>query len=192
MAHQRKLIRDAVKAALIGTAPGYATAAGARVESQRVFAWKENQLPAISVYTVEEPVDPSSRNTAPRTLKRNLQLAIECAVKAGTNVDDAIDALAEQVERAMHFDETFGGVCGDSILSATDIEVATEGGLLVGMCRLLYAVTYNTGAPEAEDLELDNFESAGIRTNLSNGQDVEDEPLNEVELPGPWAPSPPP
>lgn len=99
MAHQRKLIRQAVVALLAGAG----TAAGARVKGTRVEPNKAALLPAISVYTLSESTTSDSDMTAPIELTRELKLEVAGWV-AHTDahpVDDAMDDLAEQIEAAM-------------------------------------------------------------------------------------------
>lgn len=186
--HQRQHIRDAVVTALIGavqTSAGpppvfsYATPAGPRVQSTRVFEWRVSALPGISVYTVSERVDDKSIATAPTELDRRLDLAVELAIEAGDNPDVAIDDFTQAVEKAMHIDETFGGACSRSILETTEIEVIASD-KMIAMCRLIYAVRYFTYAPEADDTPLDAFTSAGIKYKVSgplmpDEDDAEDE-----------------
>lgn len=163
MAHQRQVIREAVKAQLLGR-----TAAGPRVFETRELPLKRLELPALSVYALEEAVDAASASTAPRELKRRLQLAIEGVVVLGADIDDALDALALQVERAVDADETFGGAASDSILTSTEIGIKTEAERPTGHIRLTYAVTYFTDAPAAADQPtLQDFLTADVKTNLS-------------------------
>lgn len=188
MAHQRKLIRDAVILALTGsTAPTYPTAAGARIFNNRVALWPTRLLeqgPCISLYAIDEKTKDESKNTAPRKLKRDLNLGVEALIQASPSgdVDDQIDALCVQIEREMHRDPTFGGVCVDSILSGTDIEVSAEGKTEIGNVRLTYLVTYHTLAPDPADVTLDNFNSAQVRTNLANEVDPDEEAEDEIDL----------
>lgn len=176
MAHQRKLIRDAVKAALIAEG----TDAGTRVINNRTGVWPIRLLeqgPACSVYAVEEAVIPDSKNTSPKKLSRILTLAIEGAVLAAPagDVDDAIDELALQIERAMHRDQTFGDTCGKSTLTGTLIEITTEGETEIGNVRLAYDVEYFTHAPERADVELDNLKLAQGPIKLPITQDDDDD-----------------
>ncbi len=167
--HKRQAIREAVKAQLIGVGPNgydYRTAAALRVYATRVLPWKRGELPAIAVYMLEESVAPESKATAPRELTRNAQLAIEAAVKAGDNVDDALDAIALEIERAIHSDETLAGTASDAVLATTELNVAEDGERLVGFVRLTYSVTYYTYAPEAADVVLDDLTTVNIRTSL--------------------------
>jgi hypothetical protein len=166
--HQRQRIREAVAARLVCK-----TSAGDRVFETRVVPFRRLELPAIAVYALSESSE--DQQSAPRELKRTLSLTIDAAVKSGDNVDDAMDAIALEVERAMHADETFGGLASDSVLASTDIEVFEEADQFVGLVKLQYEVTYYTAAPDAADVVLDDLESIYTETQLRNAADaVED------------------
>lgn len=157
MAHQRKLIRDAVIAALTGT-----TAAGARVSSTRVDPHKRGELPAISVYTLREPISDVS-DTAPRELTRDVKVEIVGSVASheSDTLADAMDDLAEQIETAIDADPYLDGAAADSVLEGTTIQVLEDNGgssPLVGIITLTYAVTYRT-SPAAPTL--DDFRRVG-------------------------------
>lgn len=179
MAHQRQIIREAVKAQLLGK-----TAAGARVYETRLLPFRQLELPAIAVYTLEESVDPASKSTAPRELTRTLQLAIEAVVKAATNVDDALDAIALEIEKAMDADPYFGGAAGESILASSQLGVGEEGNQPVGHLLLTYTVTYRTFAPDAADLPaLPDFSKAHAETSLGGVQASADRAVDDVAVP---------
>lgn len=169
MAHQRQVIRTAIRDLLDG-----ATAAGARVYATRMIPLRRAELPSICVYTLEESVTADSLNTAPRELTRELPVVIECRVAPGANVDDAMDAIALEVETAMHADPYLGGACGESILDSTIMEVAVEGDRETGFVALTYQVTYRTFAPEEPD-GLDDFNTVGATQNLGGDQAAEDD-----------------
>lgn len=168
MAHQRKLIRQAVVALLISAN----TAAGSRVQGTRVEPHKKSQLPAVSVYTLSEPVAPESAVTSPRELTRELKLEITgwVAHTDGIPVDDAMDNLAEQIEAAMDVDQYLGGKAADSILEETEMQVIEDDGRsdpLVGIVTLTYSVTYRT-APAAP-ANLDDFLSVDATQKIAGG-----------------------
>jgi len=148
MAHQRQLIRQAVKDLLVVAN----TAAGANVTTTRVLPYRQGELPAISVYTLGETVELEEDNAVnPRELKRLLELEIAGWVvpTAIISADDAMDDLAYEIETAMHADPFFGGLVGDSVLESTEMAIKGEGDTLMGIVTLTYAVTYRTMAPEA-------------------------------------------
>jgi hypothetical protein len=167
--HQRKVIRDAVLAALNG-----ATAAGTRVASNRKWPWKTRQLPALSIYIPVDDVDvKESSPTAPRELQRKAPVVIEAQVLQGdhASVDDALDALALEVEQAMHRDETFGGACGGSILRRTEQDFKEDGEETVGWMAIAYEVSFQTLAPYPEDGVLDRLQTADITTDIAGDQE---------------------
>ena len=181
--HDRQQIREAVKAALIGAHGDpvqYATAAGARVYETRVVPFRRLELPAVAVYSLSETSD--DEETAPRVLKRSLQLVVEAAVQQGDNVDDALDAISAQIETAMHRDPTFGGVASDSTLSSTRLDVYEEGERITGVAVMQYAVTYYTAAPAAADVTLDDLETVGIQTSLGGAQAEADRAVDSVSF----------
>jgi hypothetical protein len=142
VAHQRKLIRDAAKAALVST-----TAAGTRVVATRMDApYRRHELPAISLYTIDETVDREASNSAPRELVRELRLEIAGWVTPGDGADDRMDALALEIEAAMDADRWLGGKCSDSILEGTACHQRGEADKAVGLVTLTYSITYRTPA----------------------------------------------
>jgi hypothetical protein len=164
MPHQRQVIREAAQAALVAAN----TAAGTRVTETRLGPQRATELPAISVYTLSEEVDPASAQSAPRELKRELQLAVEGWVRATGNVDDALDALALEIERAMHADPTLGGACSDSVLASTEVGIKMDGDRPMGAVHIVYVVRFYTYVPEADDVTLDDLSTVDVKTSLAN------------------------
>lgn len=162
MSHARQLIRKAVQAALIAEN----TAAGTRVFSTRMVPWETTDLPAVAIYTLNEPIDAESRNNSPRKLWRNLELKIEAQVIADANVEDVIDDLAVQLERAMNRDYTFGQTASDSILTNTEVNVEVIGERPVGVLELTYDVVYYTHSPEAEDAIPVSLNTIDVKTKV--------------------------
>lgn len=181
MLHQRHVIRHAVRDVLDG-----ATAAEERVSTTRVLPYRRSELPAISVYTLEEAVDLEETTTsAPRELTRELQLEIAGWVEPGGSVDDSMDALALEIETAMHADPYLGDTVAECLLVGTTMSLLDEGEKLLGLVTLTYAVTYRTLAPEANE-ELDDFLVADVTTNLANEVHEDNAARDEVvvqELP---------
>ncbi len=174
MAHPRQDILDAVAAALVeqDDDDNYPTAAGARVTVDLFIPHKKTELPAIAIYHPTETGKESG--TAPREIARRFDLQIEAAVKVGDNVLSTLNALCLQIERVMQRDETFGGKAGDCLYSGTEFEVGNVGEQLAGVARITYDVTYMTNVPFPEDVETNEFESAGITYQLEGTQAIED------------------
>lgn len=144
MAHPRKLVRDAVVAILKN-----ATAAGARVYATRIEPIRKSPLPAIAVYTLSEETEPTISNTAPRELVRIVKVEVSgfVAHSDAIPVDDAMDALAEEIEAALGADRYLSGAAGDSMLESTIMQVREEDARsdpLIGIVTLTYAVEYRT------------------------------------------------
>lgn len=186
--HQRTLIRQAVKAILIGTGPSYATAAGTRVFDSRAVPFERLDLPAIAFYMPSEEIE---TDRAPRELFRTAELHIEAMVRepGGPNgaqsVEDALDAMALQIERAMHADWTLTQTCSNSEMQSAESEVFEQGNKLVGLLRLVYSVAYYTYAPDSADVPLPDFDTADVVWDLNNAQgdprDEAEDTLNNLE-----------
>jgi hypothetical protein len=160
MAHPRKEIRHAVRDLLAAAA----TAAGDHVTATRIFPYRKGDLPAISVYTLEETIDEESAESAPRELLRSIDLEVAGFVHAGSAVDDAMDDLAEQIEAAMDADPTFGGKAADSFLRSTTMGLTGDGDTIAGMVTLTYDVTYRTTPADPVE-DVDEFLTADVVHN---------------------------
>jgi hypothetical protein len=178
VAHQRKQIRDAIVARLIGapdpqTDPEtFATAAGARVFANRAKPLFPSELPAILVYTKNETSQIS--NEAPREYNRGLVVQIEIvasALSAGS-LDDALDALAEQVETAIFSEETFGGLVTDTILGETEMELLEEGEKPIGAARISLSMPYYQQLPGDLTAALDDFKTMQTDVEATNGAEI--------------------
>src|SRR5262245_53101640 len=120
MAHPRTLLRQAVIALLTN-----ATSAGARVFDTQIDPYRKSKLPALSVFALNETIDPDSKETSPRELFRICSVEIVGFVR-GTDeaaVATAMDDLSAQIEAAMDADPYIGGAAGDSVLESTEMEV---------------------------------------------------------------------
>lgn len=167
MPHQRKLIRDAVVAALTGT-----TAAGAQVTSTRVEPIRKTALPALSVYTLSEQVHPESDKTSPRELTRELKLEVAgfVADTAALPIADAMDALALQVETVMEADPYFGDLASTSILESTEMTLPEPtADPLIGVVTLTFAVTYR--GVVGTTTPTDEFQRTGVTTKIAGAGD---------------------
>lgn len=177
--HQRKLIRRGIQALL----KAGLTDAEDRVFTTRVFPFKSTQLPAIAIYAVSEATDAASAESAPRILERTVQIAIEGAVKFDqAKVDDLIDDLTLQIERAMDRDQTFGNLCCKSHLASTELDVQDEGDRTFGVVRLTYDVLYLTDSPDPADVELDVLNTIDIKTNVGGQVDPADQAEDQVTV----------
>ncbi len=103
-----------------------------------------------------------------------MKLEVVGTVIAANDVDDTLDALSLQIERAMDADETFGGVCGKSILESAEIAVSVEGKRPMAQISMIYAVRYYTNAPEADDVTPNDFTGADITYDVNDAVEPDD------------------
>jgi hypothetical protein len=132
------------------------------------------KLPAISVYTLSESVDPSVSST--REIVRQVRLEVVGWVTHSETlaVDDAMDDLAEQIETAMEIDPHFA-VNGEasvemSRLADTSMQILEEDGRsspLVGIVTLTYEMTYRT--ERAAPTGLDDLLTVGSTNQIVGG-----------------------
>lgn len=135
--HPRETIRKAVVALLIRAG----TAAGDSVFPTREVPWRNIELPGIAVYSLEES---SQRTHVGGETERHVVMAIHAVERLTEGVDDALDALALQIEKAMSEDQTLSGTALISYLAGTEISVDESGARPVGAIRLAYEVQYHT------------------------------------------------
>jgi len=185
MAHERKLLRDAIVTRLVAAN----TVAGARVTTNREPPLDSELLPAILVFTESEKVDEGSQQTAPRELKRTAILIVEAWVAAASDaLEDAMDAVALEIETAMDQDINLSNpdddepcaLAFDSMLIGTEFGVNVTGETPFGCVHLEYAVTYHSDQRPAVAV-LEDFDTASVRHNIGGAQDEEDEVTSLVE-----------
>lgn len=141
MIHQRQVIRQAVASLLMGK-----TAAGQAVYATREVPWRRIELPGIAVYTYDEA---SEWDTLQGAYRRTVTLAVVAVLERSQDIDNALDAIALEIETVLGADPTLGGVAFGSLLTETHIEVNTEQETPVGAVRLVYDVEYRTSSNPA-------------------------------------------
>lgn len=181
---QRGDIREAIKAAL--TTPPI-SGIGTRVFTNRMRKVYPDEMPAVVIYTKSESAE--IYIAAPREYKRTMKVAIEVFDKfddAGEttledDVDDRLDALAEQIEQRLYKDETLGGKVSDLKFSDSESDFMPEGEQPIGALRMTFDVEYFVLAP-IEQTGLDAFETAHVETTIQpdTGQDPA---VDDIELP---------
>lgn len=172
--HQRKVIRKAITAALDG-----ATSAGTQVFSTQKLLYVQDDLPAIAVYAQNE--SSTWDQTAPRELDRKPIFMVESIVDAGENVDDAMDDMAEEIEKVMDTDPFFGSEAYQSHLTSSEMLSVEDGDREIGILTLTYQFSYRAIAfvpPVAPD----DFNTADATYNLGNAQDPDDQTSDEITV----------
>lgn len=154
------------------------TEAAERVFSNRARQLWPEELPAIMVYTRSETS--KDFGSAPRSLERELRMAVEIVAKADENLDDELDTIAQQVEDRILGDDTLGGICSDIILTDTEMAVSGEGDTLFGSAVLTFRVVYHTEV-YVKDAEITDLERINVDYDLNADDKIE--AVDTIELP---------
>jgi hypothetical protein len=139
MAHQRTTIREALISRLTGTAPNYATVAGARIYSNRPYNLGQPKLPAIIVRDDEETAVPRDMRLSPYI--RTWKVRIELHLDGTTDYDTDLDDFAKQVEDLMAQDRTMGGTAVAVKYSSNEPSFE-QGDKVIAKAILTYEFTY--------------------------------------------------
>jgi len=143
MAHQRKTIRDQVITSLTGL-----TTTGSNIFNSRVYPNEQSKLPLLNVYTLSE----SSELDAVGGLLRSLELVVEGFASANSNIENTLDTIAKEVEEALGSDITLTNTCLNHFISSTEVTLANEGSLPIGVVRMVFTVQYRTTQSDVEAL----------------------------------------
>jgi hypothetical protein len=146
------------------------TDAADRVFQNRARQLWPEELPAILVYSRSETA--REFDTAPRSIERELQIAVEIVAAADEELDETLDALAEQVERRLMGDDTLGNLCSDIILTGTEMSISGEGETLFGSAILNFRVLYHTEI-YVQDAEITDLERIDVEWDLKNDDNID-------------------
>jgi hypothetical protein len=139
--HYRQRIRDAVQSRLLAAD----TLAGPNVFTSRarpVLEMLQKREAVLSVYTSDEA---SKKSADGYLLERTLTVSIEGMAGGGDDLDDTLDAFAEQVEAVVDADPTLAGLLTDELeLTGTVSEISARGNQQVGAFRLDFECKYLT------------------------------------------------
>lgn len=147
--HLRAQLRAAVVAALTGT-----TSCAANVFAERDWPMEEAHFPALLVWDTGGNSRPEAMadSDAEVPLERSEDLVVEIAVlrvggeHAAPKMQDALDAIAAEVEVIMMSDAVIGALVDQRFLIETAKDSAVAGDSRRGSCRLTYRVVYTTAA----------------------------------------------
>ena len=135
MAHKRTSIRNNVTSTLTGL-----TTTGSNVFESRIYPNELAKLPLLNVYSNTETSELSSIGK----IERNLEIMVEGFAKATTNVDEALDVIAKEVEVALATDLTRGGHAKETFLTNTEYELENIGNQQLGVIKMTFNVHYIT------------------------------------------------
>ena len=151
MSHLRTQIRKQIVSELAVLAPLTVES----VESTRMYAFREDQLPAINVYVASEDSEITTlggklnSSMAQRLMLRTLTFPVTVYLSATADVDDAMDGIAVEVEKIL------GNSLLNNLVQATELTstvptIDAEGEVPVGVLTMNWTVLYQTveGEPE--------------------------------------------
>jgi hypothetical protein len=151
MSHVRQQIRDQAVVELSTLAP----AVFKSVRATRLYAYREDQLPALNLYNQGEESEPSTMGGAldssvqRRHMIRVLSMATECYLTATDDIDDAMDTLAAAVEGILEA-TLLTDLIADISLGATTFEIDSGGEVPIAVLTMVWRIVYRTleGEPE--------------------------------------------
>ena len=151
MAHVRRQLREQTVTQVTGLAT-----TGANAFDSPADPIPENKLPAVRVFTSEgtETVVNSTTIGFPCRQKRTLPILIEGVAAVTADLDDVLDGIALEVEKAMGATVlafTLNNLAREGVaLDRIETARSVEGELDVGVVRLHYEAIYftNSNAPD--------------------------------------------
>jgi len=135
MAHKRTSIRNNVTSTLTGL-----TTTGSNVFESRIYPNELAKLPLLNIYSNTE----TSELLTIGKIERNLEIMVEGFAKATSNIDEALDTIAKEVEVALGTDLTRGGHAKETYLTNTEYELENIGNQQLGVIKMTFNVQYIT------------------------------------------------
>ena len=134
--HLRQQIRERLATVLTGL-----TTTAARVYQSRIYPMADTNLPGLTIYTLDEEAEIMTL-TAPRRSERTLRLMVEARAKTVNNLDDVLDTICTEVEKALGVLSALDGYAKEWNLARTEITFSGEGEIPVGIAAMEYRVKY--------------------------------------------------
>ena len=144
MAHVRQQIRERIVSVLTTNV----TLVSSRVYGSRVYSFSEADLPAITVYAGSETS--GLQTVGLKTSQRIVSIQVDAYVRATSDFDDDVDAIAVQIEEAIANDFTVNGLAKTAVLSSTEMNFSGEAEQPIGSARLTFDVRYDTAINDVE------------------------------------------
>jgi hypothetical protein len=146
--HLRRQIREGIAAAVTGL-----PTTGSHAFSSRVYPLADADLPAVSVYCLDEAAVAQTIHPQ-RVFGRTVNTIIEGVAKATADLDDILDQIAKEVELALCYPvPSLAGIAKLSTLTNTNIDLIGTAERPLGRIRLTYSIEY-FAAENAPDVAL--------------------------------------
>jgi len=144
VAHVRQQIREQIVSVLTTNV----TLVSNRVYGTRVYSLTEADLPAITVYAGSEAS--ALQTVGLKTSARVVSIEVDAYVRATTNFDNDVDAIAVQIEEAIANDFNVNGLAKSAVLASTEINFSGEAEQPIGSAKLTFDVRYDTAINDVE------------------------------------------
>lgn len=139
MAHARTQIREAIKNRLFPI-----SAFNGHVFTSRFSNLQHAELPSVNIFCLQETSTPL--DISGLSVERTLSVGLSIKTQESSDMDLVLDELADLVEVAIESDTSLGGLVGNMVLTATQIQINEDAAQAVGEALLQYQVTYFTQA----------------------------------------------
>lgn len=137
--HARQQIREALATALTGL-----TTTSTRVYQSRLHTLRDGNLPCLLINTDSEEIVSATMNS-PGLLERALTVVVRCITKATSDLDDALDTMAKEVETALGV-STLSGLVENILLQSISVDMDDAMEKPVGVLSLTYQISYFTAS----------------------------------------------
>jgi len=155
---------------------------GNRVFKRRHEPLRVQTLPAITVYSEKDDNEPEASDSIDAVFTHSM--TVVGWVAATENLDDALDALALEIETAMASDKYLASTASMSVLTGSVYGEQITGERPMGAIALSFDVTYRIPDRGAVS-PIDEFKKAGVTTNVDGTQAPDDRLTSVVTLGGP-------
>lgn len=136
MKHVRQQIREAL-ATVLNSQP----LVGANVFINRTQPVTDSVLPCL-IIAVENDESESASMSYPRLANHRLVISIRAFAHANSALDDALDAMCMNVEKALSANISLGGLTKDLQISSTSMALNSEAETNYGEAAMLWSAAY--------------------------------------------------
>ncbi len=145
MTHIRRQVRDDLVTTLTGLG-----LTRSNVFTGRAHAIAEASLPALFIRTPSEESMFDNMGSDP-AYQRNITASIGILAAGDEDVGNTLDAIAVQVENAIHADPTLGGTADDLMLVSTETDPpAGDGDQIANAMELTFIIETRTARSDPE------------------------------------------
>jgi hypothetical protein len=169
MTHERQDIRDAIVLALTGL-----VTTGSNVISSNVYPIADDQLPALSIYTLSETSNVVSKSSSGAILERSVEFVVTAYVKASSNYDSIIDTILQEVEQALEEDNTVNSLVQFIYPTDLNIDISDEGNKPIAIAAQGFRLQYRTNLNPTGGAVIPSIIKfrSGISYNKDNIEDI--------------------